>query len=116
MPRPRGSIFFVFVLSFLPLVINADNLDDAIGAQESQGEVCPKQATLVPLADERGSVGLMKNLAEHPESMRAVAEKLLKSAVDNTEFLACLYVFRLTYSFGDQNRSQCCWLCFGISL
>ena len=88
MPRPSGSIFFVFVLCALPLVLNADTLDDAIGTQESQGEVCPKQATLVPLADERGSVGLMKNLAEHPESMRAVAEKLLKSAVDNTEFLA----------------------------
>ena len=30
----------------------------------------------------------MKNLAEHPESIRAVAEKLLTAAVENTEFLA----------------------------
>ncbi|MGR8946473.1 MAG: hypothetical protein ACU84Q_00395 [Gammaproteobacteria bacterium] len=49
---------------------------------------CPKKPTPVPLANEKGSVGLMKNLAEHPESISAVADRLLKSAVENTEFLA----------------------------
>lgn len=51
-------------------------------------QMCPKEPTFVPLSDEKGSVGLMKNLAEHPESIRAVAGRLLKSATENTEFLA----------------------------
>ena len=50
--------------------------------------MCPKEPKFVTIADEKGSVGLMKNLAEHPESIRAVAGRLLKSAVENTEFLA----------------------------
>lgn len=55
---------------------------------DQTSQMCPKEPTFVPLADEMGSVGLMKNLAEHPESMKAVASRLLQDAVENTEFLA----------------------------
>jgi len=68
---------------------SADTLDEEIETIETRASLmCPKEPTYVPLADEHGSVGLMKNLAEHPESIRAVAGRLLKSAVENTEFLA----------------------------
>ena len=89
MPRLLGLILLVWIFYCFPINVIADDIEDALeSASTDTGDVCPKQPTLVPLADERGSVGLMKNLAEHPESMRAVAEKLLKSAVENTEFLA----------------------------
>ena len=99
-------------------------MDDALPAKADGDEViCPTQATLVPLAEERGSVGLMKNLAEHPESMRAVAEKLLTAAVENTEFLApsactgdcgtnvkaeIVYVVEPTVFLPEEKQNQVC--------
>lgn len=37
-----------------------------------------------PLAEATGSAGIMYNLAEHPKSIRAVAAKLLASALDSS--------------------------------
>lgn len=37
-----------------------------------------------PLMEEKGSAGIMYNLAEHPKSIRAVAAKLLSAALDST--------------------------------
>lgn len=42
---------------------------------------CEQQSALVPIASETGSAGIMYNLAEHPESIRAVAGRLLNEAL-----------------------------------
>lgn len=42
---------------------------------------CPKGHLEVPLNSEVGSAGLMKNIASHPESIRAIAGDLLKEAL-----------------------------------
>lgn len=78
------------LLLLSPITVSADLIeDDSMPAgKASSQDMCPTEPKLVPVANEIGSVGLMKNLAEHPESIRAVAGRLLKSAVENTEFLA----------------------------
>ncbi len=40
----------------------------------------------IPLDSELGSVGFMKNIAEHPESLRAIAKRLLATAVESDAF------------------------------
>ncbi len=43
---------------------------------------CKPRAADVPIASETGSAGIMYNIAEHPESIRAVAGRLLNEAID----------------------------------
>ncbi|MFT4562819.1 MAG: hypothetical protein ACI9BW_002566, partial [Gammaproteobacteria bacterium] len=44
-----------------------------------------QQLHVTPLDSELGSVGFMKNIAEHPESIRSVAKRLLTKAVAASE-------------------------------
>ena len=59
----------------------ADSLDD--GTQTS-GSCATRQTTA--LDSELGSVGFMKNIADHPESIKAVAKRLLTKAVASEAF------------------------------
>ncbi len=59
----------------------ADSLDDTM---PSGGNCAAPHVTA--LGSELGSVGFMKNIAEHPESIRAVAKRLLTKAVESEAF------------------------------
>lgn len=65
---------FILSLALLPLA-----------AQASDVSARPTDCTLTlaetPIATETGSVGIIKNLAEHPNSIRAVAGRLLSDAL-----------------------------------
>lgn len=61
-----------------PLCCAADSIDDAIDA----GLNCSDLPVVIPLDSEYGSAGFMFNVAEHPKSIRAVATRLLNSALD----------------------------------
>ena len=67
--------------------VHADTIDNDEG--DNGGEAKPsvgcQQPHAKPLDSELGSVGFMKNIAEHPESIRAVAKRLLTKAVAATE-------------------------------
>lgn len=63
---------------------SADTIDDeAPGA----GDGCSALPQETALDSELGSVGFMKNIAEHPESIRVIAERLLTKAVGTREFM-----------------------------
>ncbi len=67
---------FVLGLAWLPLTcLGSGPIDDVAVA-------CGTATHEVPLATETGSVGLIKNLAEDPTSIRAVAGRLLASALN----------------------------------
>ncbi len=60
----------------------ADTLDE----DPSAGAECLEFPYETALDSELGSVGFMKNMAEHPESIRAVAARLLTQAVETRAF------------------------------
>ena len=62
--------------------MSADSLDDD---DVSLNDSCTVPQTTA-LDSELGSVGFMKNIAEHPESIRAVAKRLLTKAVETPVF------------------------------
>jgi hypothetical protein len=62
--------------------IGADELDDDL----TRSADCPTFPPEIALDSELGSVGFIKNMAEHPESIRAVAARLLTKAVESDEF------------------------------
>lgn len=79
--------------SFIPLA-HADDIDASSGddmSTTSAAPTAPAQTPAVacnpgvaevPIASEVGSAGIMFNLAEHPDSIRAVAGRLLNEALD----------------------------------
>lgn len=69
----------IFGLTLLSSALAADELDgmDAAFAE------CRAPGAEVPLASELGSAGFMLNLAEHPDSIRAVAGRLLQDALSD---------------------------------
>ncbi len=73
----------VIVCPFYLLNASADTIDDA---PRSAADGCPVLPHEIALDSELGSVGFMKNIAEHPESIRAVAERLLSKALQTREF------------------------------
>lgn len=64
------------------LNVGADQLDD----DQPTGANCPSFPHEIALDSELGSIGFMKNMAEHPESIRAVAARLLTEAMQTREF------------------------------
>ena len=113
----RKMRVFVLGLTLLPLACSAFDSSTRptagcrIGAQE------------VPIATETGSVGIIKNLAEDPSSIRAIAGRLLSSALhgdlivsDKTCAATCVQreksqlVYRVeptAYLKDDQQRDEC---------
>ena len=73
------KICFAIVLgmSWLPLTCLGSGPIDDVAVD------CGTATHEVPLASETGSVGLIKNLAEDPTSIRAVAGRLLASALNS---------------------------------
>ncbi len=74
------------VLAFVVATGRADarQLSGVIGVMPpgSDQQSCSGYAPERPVGREQGSVGVMYNLAEHPTSIRAVAKKLLGTAID----------------------------------
>jgi len=62
------------------LVWTAAGADDT-DAMDATFAECQAPGAEVPLASELGSAGFMLNLAEHPDSIRAVAGRLLEDAL-----------------------------------
>jgi hypothetical protein len=69
---------FVLSLALLPLASQASGPASRADAQAAD---CAPTAHETPLASETGSVGIIKNLAEDPSSIRAIAGRLLTSAL-----------------------------------
>lgn len=72
-----------------PLPVQADAIDaPEFGATPNAAPsavpapTCKPGIADVPIASEVGSAGIMYNIAEHPESIRAVAGRLLNEALD----------------------------------
>lgn len=61
--------------------VMADDVDEPVAAD---APACVRPGSEKAIATEQGSAGFMKNLAEHPESIRAIAKTLLSSALDGT--------------------------------
>ena len=59
----------------------ADDTDE----EQATGNACRALPHESALDSELGSVGFMKNIAEHPESIRAVAVRLLTKALESRE-------------------------------
>ncbi len=70
---------------FCLLNARADSTDDEAMVP---GEDCNGSSREIALDSQLGSAGFMKNMAEHPESIRVVAEKLLTAALQTPEFEA----------------------------
>ncbi len=66
----------VLVMAWFPLACLSS------GPIEDDAAACEAAMHEMPLATETGSVGIIKNLAEDPTSIRAVAARLLTSALD----------------------------------
>jgi hypothetical protein len=68
--------------------VRADSLDDEAPTLTpptvTESQACATSVEEVPLMEEQGSAGIMFNLAEHPKSIRAVAAKLLRAALDSS--------------------------------
>jgi len=65
----------------LPAAAAADDVIDAAPARQPAADICPRVLPEEPLATEYGSAGIMKNLAETDDSIRAVAARLLEQAL-----------------------------------
>lgn len=63
----------------------ADLIDEA-EAPDATPPGCEGGIAQTALDSELGSVGFMKNIAEHPESLRAIAKRLLATAVESDAF------------------------------
>jgi len=87
--------------------------DDAVGkeisstALDTQRVSCPEEL----VATERGSVGFMKNLAESPDSIKAIADKQLRAAfsadADATEKRVRYRVEPLVFIPTSEQKSRC---------
>ena len=70
--------------------LHADSVDVAATRAQSaatthtRAPACPTVLNETPLRERLASAGLMFNLAEHPKSIRAVAQKLLTEAIDSS--------------------------------
>ena len=73
----RNLLPLLAVLLHFPVAVLADNVADP----EVASTTCPLLETETPIATEYGSAGIMKNLAESPDSIRAIAARLLDSAL-----------------------------------
>ncbi len=71
----------------LALAMPAAGADDVLGtapgaaAAADPAAQCPQPGAEHPIATEYGSAGFMKNLAESPDSIRAIAARLLEAAL-----------------------------------
>ena len=74
---------FLAAAVLLPAAATADDVIDATPAPQPVAEVCPRVLPEEPLATEYGSAGIMKNLAETDDSIRAVAARLLEQALND---------------------------------
>ena len=83
----------IAALSLALIVVTGVCRGDAIDDDEamlrapqepSEAQICMVSTFDIPLRIERGSAGIMYNLAEHPESIRAVAKDLLRHAVNTS--------------------------------
>lgn len=70
--------------------LHADSVDEPSTRAQSTSTIVSKRAPVcattldeTPLRESMASAGLMFNLAEHPKSIRAVAQKLLTEAIDS---------------------------------
>ncbi len=68
-------------LIFSLLAISMSSAADDLENPGVVTETCPALDTELPLATEYGSAGIMKNLAESPDSIRAIAARLLDAAL-----------------------------------
>ena len=69
---------FLLTLAIFPLASEASDVS-------SRPADCAPTARETPIATETGSVGIIKNLAEDPSSIRAIAGRLLTSALTTEE-------------------------------
>lgn len=65
---------FMLALAVFPV----SSLASEVGAHPADCALTPDET---PIASETGSVGIVKNLAEHPSSIRAIAGRLLSDAL-----------------------------------
>ena len=77
------------VTGLLCLLVSTCLYADLIDEPDEPGAVaaaCVDGIAETALDSELGSVGFMKNIAEHPESLRAIAKRLLATAVESDAF------------------------------
>ena len=77
----KTNLTKIFILLLLAMLMCACD-DDAVG-KEISGTVLDTKQVSCPeelVATESGSVGFMKNLAESPDSIKAIADKQLRAA------------------------------------
>jgi len=78
------TLFDYFLAVAATAVTGGAAADDVLKQAQSPVEVrqeCPRTLNEEPLATEFGSAGIMKNLAETPDSIRAIASRLLEQAL-----------------------------------
>jgi len=75
-------VLATIICVFGSLIVAANEVDVPTGS----GRTCHTLPHEIELDSEFGSVGFMKNVAEHPESIRAIASRLLSQAVQSREF------------------------------
>ncbi|MEQ8234413.1 MAG: hypothetical protein RLW61_20695 [Gammaproteobacteria bacterium] len=73
--------FIPLLAALLPVAPAADQVIDA-APPAPRAASCPRVLPEEPLATEYGSAGIMKNLAETEDSIRAVASRLLQQALE----------------------------------
>lgn len=101
----------ILILLLLSMLMCA--CDDTVGkeisstALDTQRVSCPEEL----VATERGSVGFMKNLAESPDSIKAIADKQLRAAfsadADATEKRVRYRVEPLVFIPTSEQKSRC---------
>jgi hypothetical protein len=75
-------------LTFLGIATrtSADDIEAVREAVNTASAECVTRPVDTAIDSELGSVGFMKNIAEHPESIRAIAKRLLVKAIESPAF------------------------------
>ncbi len=74
------KIICIFVLGLTLVAAGSQAYGPSVGATD-----CTSSSNEVPLATATGSVGIIKNLAEDPSSIRSIAGRLLASALSSSD-------------------------------
>ena len=79
--KARLSLTLALFLPGLSFLAQADDVFNARGQATVDRTECPRKLPEEPLATEYGSAGIMKNLAESADSIKAIASRLLERAL-----------------------------------
>ncbi|MCB1745978.1 MAG: hypothetical protein H6977_01675 [Gammaproteobacteria bacterium] len=75
------QLALVLITTSATTVVSADDVLGAPNDAAAIAQTCPRTLAEEPLATEYGSAGIMKNLAETDDSLKAIASRLLAEAL-----------------------------------